>query len=395
MSLKHSYVSFREQTLTDEDRARARSNIGFNDAISGKLDKSEFVDWKGSVESSLGLLDAGKQDVLSDAQILAISSVSSKQDKLTDSQLYNIDNAITEHQSLANYTEKTSFNSHSANSNIHTDATEKAAWNAKVDFSDLRDYATLDALSQHANNASIHVTTADKANWNSKLNSTALNGYATESWINSQGYATQSWVTNKQYAPITSVAATYATQLELAALSNSAMKTDLLEMNSDGKISAYNNTQFAGTDDHLVFAHVNDTEPSYLAQKLASVNGNALKIQWRDTGGDENYFGQFSVETDNTTISSVNGKLSVIGDIGKTYSGAAPIIVDNSTDTISADTVDIEDVAVNVSAGNGMQIVKNDNNLIFSVKLTDVTDIVAVTTLPSTPVSSVLYLIPE
>lgn len=392
MSLKHSYVSFREQTLTDEDRARARSNIGFNDAISGKLDKSEFVDWKGSVESSLGLLDTGKQDVLSDAQLLAISSVSSKldtstfssfrtdvnndiaeiefdiaalqidsankQDKLSDTQLYNINNAITEHQSLSAYTEKSVFNSHSANTNVH-------------------------------------VTTADKTSWNAKLDPDDLNGYATESWVNTQNFATRSWVTNKGYAPASAVAETYATKAELTASAAALMKTDLLEMNSDGKISAYNNTQFAGADDHLVFANVNDTEPSYLAQKLASVNGNALKIQWRDTGGDENYFGQFTVETDNTTISSVNGKLSVIGDIGKTYSGAAPIIVDNSTNTISADAVDIEEVAVNVSAGNGMQIVKNDNNLIFSVKLTDVTDIVAVTTLPSTPVSSVLYLIPE
>ena len=85
-------------------------------------------------------------------------------------------------------------------------------------------------------------------------------------------------------------------------------------------------------------------------------------------------------------IASITG-----GGGGIEYSGITPIVVNNTSHEISADTWGL-------AIGNGLSAVEdavNKQTIISVTSQAGITDIVSATALPATPVSTVLYLIPE
>jgi hypothetical protein len=95
------------------------------------------------------------------------------------------------------------------------------------------------------------------------------------------------------------------------------------------------------------------------------------------------------------TVSSNSASWAEGGSTGIEYSGISPIVVNNVSHEISAD-------AKTFTVGNGISAFDDtaNNQVIISVTgkqnaLTDVSDIVVTASLPVSPVSSTLYLIPE
>lgn len=96
-----------------------------------------------------------------------------------------------------------------------------------------------------------------------------------------------------------------------------------------------------------------------------------------------------------TYVTAING-MGISGQGGGggggfEYSGITPIVVNNTSHEISADTWGL-------AIGNGLSAVEdavNKQTIISVTSQAGITDIVSATALPATPVSTVLYLIPE
>lgn len=133
--------------------------------------------------------------------------------------------------------------------------------------------------------------------------------------------ASTAWVENQHYI---------TAHQSLAGL----MSADKLEYNSNNKISGYNGSAFASEAREII--------------PLIGSNGIAV------TSNADNAVVEISSVAHDNTISgngTVTSPLGVIGGGGKTYTGVAPIVVNNAQDKISADCIEL-------SAGNGIDSTK-------------------------------------
>lgn len=269
-------------------------------------------------------------------------ALDNKLDKTQSGNFYpmtgNPSDFLTAHQSLSDYYQKNETSSkqeiqaafeaipgavdYSAgqNINITNHVISGKDWssdiNSKLDETTFTAYTaahTADDNTQYSAGANINITNhvISGKDWSTEI---ANVGTATSA-------ATTAWVENQNYL---------TAHQSLAGL----MSASKLEYDSNNKISGYDGSAFAGESREIIPV-IGDNGIS-----VSEVNNNVV-IELSSVAHDNTMSG-------NGTPSS---PLGVIGGGGKTYTGVAPIVVNNNEDKISANCIEL-------SAGNGIDSTK-------------------------------------
>ena len=217
------------------------------------------------------------------------------------------------------------------------------------------------------------------------------NDMATKTWVGQQGY-------------LTSIPSTYVTDTELnGAVSGLATKTEVATASGtlNGKINTVSAAIPTLPDEEEVEFEEIDLSDYALASAIPDVSNLATKAEVQAVEADVQTVSAALdsadiptgvsglVAGDNITITASGSNYVISGQAGgSTYSAGDYIGITNNTISVTGIT--------DVVAGNCVSITSSGNSAIVDWTTTaGITDIQMVNSLPASPVSSVLYLIPE